>query len=161
MSPGALPQNLMMHHVGAHYRGVANEMNTSVDFNERRLETFKALNTLSLELFKALNLLNAGAAFGMLAGVDKIEPLISALNLRLSISFFVVGLLLGLFAMLFGWLTLYRRLHLADARITFMRSYRVMMIVTVLVALGALVCFSTGAMISVFGFHYPGLLSAD
>lgn len=120
-----------------------------VDSEARRLETFKALQTLALELFKALNLLNAGAAAGMLGGMDKLQTIIERGAIEISIVSFVLGLVFGLSAMLTGWLALYRRLHLTDKPNPDPAKYKRWMIATLLIAALGLACFCFGALIAV------------
>ena len=119
----------------------------------RRIETFKALNALALELFKALNVLNAGAATGMLAGIDKLQCAIERTYIEQSIAFFVFGLVFGLCAMLFGWFALYRRLHLMDEPSPKPSKYKRMMIATLVSAALGLICFCFGALIVALNLH--------
>ena len=129
------------------------ETKNADDSENRRIETFKALNTLALELFKALNVLNAGAAAGMLAGLNGIKGVIPAWSITLSISFFVFGLMFGLFAMLCGWFTLYKRLHLTDRPNQSPATYQRLMLITLLFALLGLICFCTGALVSALNIN--------
>ena len=133
---------------------MSTEENTLLDNSEnRRIETFKALNALALELFKALNVLNAGAAAGMLAGIEKIQCAIERRYIEQSIAFFVFGLVFGLCAMLFGWFALYRRLHLMDTPNPKPSKYKSMMITTLVFAALGLTCFCFGALIAALNLH--------
>jgi ABC-type transport system involved in cytochrome c biogenesis permease subunit len=121
---------------------------------ERRIENFRALNTLALELFKALNILNAGAAAGMLAGFKDIKGAIPPRCISFSISSFVFGLMFGLVAMLFGWVALYKRLHLMDRPTPPRISYQDMMKITLCFAGLGLLCFCLGALVSALNINF-------
>nr|WP_322053044.1 hypothetical protein [Paraburkholderia bannensis] len=125
------------------------------DESNRRIETFKALNTLALELFKALNILNAGAAAGMLAGLDKLQGAIDSCHIRQSLLLFVIGLVCGLAAMLSGWIALYLRLHMMDDGKPDPRKHRRMMFVSVAFAGAGLIFFCSGALNAAMNLHEP------
>ncbi|CAD6562183.1 hypothetical protein LMG27952_07708 [Paraburkholderia hiiakae] len=133
------------------------ESATGDEESNRRIETLKALNTLALELFKALNILNAGAAAGMLAGLDKLQGAIDSCHIRRSILLFVIGLVCGLGAMLFGWIVLYVRLHLMDDTNPDHdpKKHKRTMLVSVAFAATGLFFFCYGALNAAMNLHEP------
>lgn len=73
--------------------------------HDHRIESYKSMILISTEFFKYMALLNGGAAAGMVATMDKLQPIIGAGSMRLAIGAFVFGLIFNGCAMFCSYLT--------------------------------------------------------
>lgn len=72
---------------------------------DHRLETYKSMIVISGEFFKYMALLNGGAAAGMVATMDKLQPIIGVGAMRLAVGSFVLGLAFNGVALFLSYLT--------------------------------------------------------
>ncbi|WP_369952331.1 hypothetical protein [Ralstonia syzygii] len=72
---------------------------------QHKIETYKSMVSISVEAFKYLALLNGGAAAGMLAAADKMVKILPLCPLRVTLTCFVIGLLVDGLALFFSYWT--------------------------------------------------------
>lgn len=122
---------------------------------QHAVETYKSLIQIAIEGFKLVSLFNGGAAVAILAYLGNVAGKGNSVpDMRLSMSFFLAGLLFCGLAMLAGYLTqlsLYNETVLRLATSWYRRHVYWLWIAIILVFLGIL-AFSFGSYSAVLAF---------
>lgn len=121
--------------------------------HDHRLETYKSMILISTEFFKYMALLNGGAAAGMVATMDKLQPIIGAGSMRLAIGSFVFGLISNGCAMFCSYLTQNMVFGEAVGRPN-TRDHGAYLVAGGAFSILSLAAFCVGAIGAVFGIKY-------
>ncbi len=113
-----------------------------------KLETYKSMIQISGQAYKYLIFINAGAAAGMVAAIDKITRVISQCAIFFAMRCFILGLVLAFSAVMSAWVTQYI-LHNENLGKVKPKTHIIGLWVTLFFCICSLVFFGLGALSAV------------